>query len=105
VLNPLQYFENNIGSSIVLLEAMHKFKGHTPLNIGLGKGLSVLEVVSLFEKVNQVKIHTRITARRKGDTAISFADNKKAKKLLEWKPQYSYESMMQDAWRAFRKKL
>ena len=90
---------------LLALKKIHKFKGHTPLNIGLGKGLSVFEVISLFEKVNQVKINTRITARRKGDVAISFADNKKAKKLLQWKPQYSYETMMQDAWRAFRKKL
>ena len=89
---------------VLALKKIHKFKGHTPLNIGLGKGLSVLEVISLFEKVNQIKIHTRITARRKGDVAISFADNKKAKKLLQWKPEYSYETMIQDAWRAFRKK-
>ena len=89
---------------VLALKKLNEFKGHTPLNIGLGKGLSVLEVISLFEKVNQVKIKTRITARRKGDTAISFADNKKVKKLLEWKPRYSYESMMQDAWQAFRKK-
>jgi UDP-glucose 4-epimerase len=89
---------------VLALKKIHKFKGHTPLNIGLGKGLSVFEVISLFEKVNQVKIHTRITAHRKGDVAISFADNKKAKKLLEWKPQYSYETMMQDAWQAFIKK-
>ena len=88
---------------VLALKKINKFKGHTPLNIGLGKGLSVLEVISLFEKVNQVKIKTRIAAPRKGDTAISFADNKKAKKLLEWKPQYSYETMMQDAWQAFRK--
>ena len=89
---------------VLALKKINQFKGHTPLNIGLGKGLSVLEVISLFEKVNQVKIHTCITTRRKGDTAISFADNKKAKKLLKWKPQYSYESMMQDAWQAFRQK-
>ena len=89
---------------VLALKRLNEFKGHTPLNIGLGKGLSVLEVISLFEKVNKVKIKTRITAHRKGDTAISFADNKKVKKLLEWKPRYSYESMLQDAWQAFRKK-
>ena len=88
---------------VLALKKINKFKGHTPLNLGLGKGLSVLEMISLFEKVNQVKIKTRITARRKGDIAISFADNKKAKKLLEWYPKYSYETMMQDAWQAFRK--
>ena len=88
---------------VLVLRKLNEFKGHTPLNIGLGKGLSVLEVISLFEKVNQVKIKTRITARRKGDVAISFADNKKVKKLLQWKPQYSYETMMQDAWQAFIK--
>ena len=89
---------------VLALKKINKFKGHTPLNIGLGKGLSVSEVISLFEKVNQVKVKTRTSARRKGDTAISFADNKKAKKLLGWKPKHSYETMMQDAWQAFKKK-
>ena len=87
---------------IVALKKISNLKGYNPINIGLGKGLSVLELVSLFEKVNKVKIKTRITTRRKGDVAISFADNKKAKKLLGWKPKYSYATMLQDAWQAFR---
>lgn len=88
---------------IIALKKISKLKGHNSINIGLGKGLSVLELLSLFEKVNQVKIKTRIATRRKGDIAISFADNKKAKKLLGWKPKHSYATMLKDSWQAFRK--
>ena len=87
---------------IVALKKISNLKGHNSINIGLGKGLSVLELVSLFEKVNHVKIKTRLATRRKGDVAISFADNKKAKKLLGWKPKHSYATMVQDAWMAFK---
>ena len=43
-------------------------------NVGTGKGLSVLELINLFEKVNNVKINYRIGERRKGDVVIAFAD-------------------------------
>lgn len=88
---------------IQALKKISKFKGHTPINIGLGKGLSVLEMVSLFERVNQLKIKTRMAARRKGDAPISYAANKKAKLLLEWKPKFSYANMIRDSWEAFKK--
>ena len=87
---------------LIALKKISNLKGHNPINIGLGKGLSVLELVSLFEKVNNVKIKIRMATSRKGDIAISFANNKKAIKLLEWKPKHSYATMVQDAWMAFK---
>ena len=43
---------------ILTFRKLHKFKDHTALNLGLGKGLSVLEVLNLFEKTNNLKLIT-----------------------------------------------
>ena len=41
-------------------------------NVGTGKGLSVLELINLFEKVNNIKINYGIGERRKGDVVITL---------------------------------
>ena len=74
--------------------------GHKAINIGLGKGLSVLELINIFEKVNKVKVPFKFGKRRKGDVAACFASNKLAKKYLNWKPMYNYEQMCYDSWNA-----
>lgn len=79
---------------------LKKFKGHLPLNVGLGKGLSVFEFIKHFEKSNKIMVKYKIIPRRNGDVPISFADNKKIKKLLKWKPKYNYDKMMSDSWLA-----
>lgn len=75
-------------------------RGHNTINIGLGKGLSVLEIINLFEKVNKIKIRYKFSSRREGDTDISYACVNKAKEILKWKPKYSYDNMVNDAWNA-----
>lgn len=85
------------------LKKINRLKGHTIINIGLGRGLSVLDVIKTFEKVNNVKINYSFSKRRNGDAAISFADNKKAKTILNWQPSISYEKMFKDAWNTLLK--
>lgn len=79
---------------------LKKIKGHLPLNIGLGKGISVLEFIERFEKINKIKVNYEMHTRRGGDAAITIADNSNAKKLLNWKPKFSYDNMMKDSWKA-----
>ncbi len=68
---------------------MHnKFKKFA-FNVGTGKGMSVLDIIKLFEKVNNIKIDYSIGPRRKGDVEIIYADNKKITKLLNWEPTRS----------------
>ena len=69
------------------------------INIGNGKGYSVLEVVNTFMKVNKIKLHFQFEERRKGDPAYVVADNKLALSLLDWKPRKSLEDMCIDSWR------
>lgn len=85
---------------IKALKKVSKIKGHIPINIGLGQGLSVLEFIKLFEKVNKINIKYFYTKRRLGDAAKSFADNTKAKTLLRWLPRKNYSDMMLDSWNA-----
>ena len=67
-------------------------------NIGTGKGLSVLEAISIFEKVNDLKLNYSIGSRREGDVEKIYSDNKKVTELLKWKSEISIESAMLDAW-------
>lgn len=68
-------------------------------NLGTGKGYSVLEVVSAFEKASGVKIPYDITPRRPGDIAEVYADPSKAFKELGWKATLGIEQMCEDSWR------
>ncbi|MBR1819975.1 MAG: UDP-glucose 4-epimerase GalE, partial [Neisseriaceae bacterium] len=67
-------------------------------NLGTGKGISVLEMIAAFEKVNQVKIPYRIAPRRDGDLAEFYANPNKAKMELNWQAKRSLEDMMRDLW-------
>ena len=73
-------------------------------NLGTGRGHTVLSLVSLFEKVNGVKVPYEIVGRRAGDVEISFASVDKANRLLDWKSQYSLEDCLRDAWRFYKMK-
>ena len=67
-------------------------------NLGSGKGVSVLELVKSFEKVNGVKVNYRITDRRPGDIAENYADPSKALRELGWKTEKTVEDMCRDSW-------
>lgn len=67
-------------------------------NLGAGKGVSVLELVTTFEKVNNIKVNYRFVERRAGDLAEYYADNKKALKELNWKTEKTIEDICRDSW-------
>ena len=68
------------------------------VNLGSGNGLSVLELIKVFEKVNKVKIPYSLVSRRKGDPCYLVADISLAKKILKWTPQFSIEDMCKSGW-------
>ena len=67
-------------------------------NIGTGKGYSVLEIVENFEKATGIKILYKIVERRSGDIGEYYADNKKARKEIEFIAKYGILEMCHDAW-------
>ena len=82
----------------------HLFEGHSGIpheivNLGTGKGISVLEAVKAFENVNGIKLNYKIGPRRVGDVAEVYADNSFAKKIMGWEPLKTLEEMMKSAWK------
>lgn len=73
-------------------------KGFTPVNLGTGKGSSVLDVVKAYEKASGKEIPVEITERRAGDIATSYADTSLAKKLLGWEAELDLDDMCHDSW-------
>ncbi|MBE6876047.1 MAG: UDP-glucose 4-epimerase GalE [Ruminococcus sp.] len=73
-------------------------KGFMPINLGTGHGISVLEMVHAYEKACGHEINYRITDRRPGDIASSYADASRAKELLNWEAHETLETMCADSW-------
>ena len=69
------------------------------INLGTGKGVSVLELVTTFEKVNNTSIPYIFSKRRSGDKAVAVADNSLAQKVLGWETQRTLEQMCADGWK------
>jgi UDP-glucose 4-epimerase len=79
-------------------------------NLGLGdgsgiqNGLTVLEVINAFEKVNNVKINYKIGDRREGDVVEIYSDSTKARKI-GWKPIRTVDDMVSSAWKWHKNKI
>lgn len=83
---------------LAALDYILKNKGAMAVNLGTGKGSSVLEVLHSFEKACGKKIPYEIKPRRAGDIDICFADTKKAKEVFGWEAKYSLDEMTRDGW-------
>lgn len=69
------------------------------LNLGTGKGFSVLEMVQNAEKLFNKKIKFKLTKRRSGDPSILIADPQLSRKILNWQPQFSsLETILKSAY-------
>jgi UDP-glucose 4-epimerase len=68
-------------------------------NLGTGTGLSVLELIDLFEKVSDIPLNYQIVGRREGDIEQIWAQPDRANEVLGWKAEVSVEETMASAWR------
>ena len=69
------------------------------INLGTGRGYSVLEMVNAFSKASGKDVPYEIKPRREGDIAMCYADPAKAAKVLGWKAERGLDEMCEDAWR------
>ena len=74
-------------------------KGVEKINLGTGKGYSVLEVLHAYEHACGKDLAYKIMNRRPGDIAECYADTEKAERVLGWKAQYGIEEMCEDSWK------
>ncbi len=72
--------------------------GCAVFNIGTGKGVSVLEIVDAFEKVNGVQLPYTTGPRRVGDVVSVYADTKRCNTILGWHAKCGIEEALRDAW-------
>ena len=68
-------------------------------NLGTGRGLSVLELINVFEKVSEQKLNYKIVGRRGGDIEKIWAEPRKANEVLGWTAKESIENTMLSAWK------
>ena len=80
------------------LEFAEKHEGVEAINLGTGNGISVLELVNAFNKVNDMDLPYEIGPRRDGDLPAFWADAEKAKNLLGWEATHTVEDMCHSAW-------
>ena len=84
--------------TMALNHILNNTKIKTAFNLGVGKGVSVLEVIDSFEKVNELKICHEIGPRRSGDVEQIYSDNNKINTELGWFPVMTFESALESAW-------
>lgn len=74
-------------------------KGVEAVNLGTGKGSSVLDVLHSFEKACGKELPYEIKPRRAGDIATCYANTDKANKLFGWEAKYTLDEMTADGWK------
>ena len=88
---------------VATIKKLEENPGLVIYNLGTGKGTSVLEMISAFEKATGVKIPYEIVVRRAGDVAENYAECDKAKNELGWVAKYNVIDACRDAYN-FQKK-
>lgn len=84
--------------------ALNRMTGHKMeakyeiFNVGTGNPVSVMELVTTFEKVNNLKLPYKIVGRRDGDVTAVWADTKKANEVLGWKAERQLSDTLKSAW-------
>ena len=81
-----------------LIEGSNK-AGYEVFNLGMGKGVSVFEVIKAFERATGVTLKYTVTGRRTGDIEKIWADPTLANRELNWKTEISLDEAMETAWR------
>ncbi len=84
---------------LAALRTLESCSGLITVNLGTGKGCSVLELIRAFEHASSKVVPYRLVARRAGDSATCYADPSLAKSLLGWQAEFDISDMCRDAWR------
>ena len=84
---------------VAALQRLLTHRGSFTVNLGTGRGYSVLEVVAAFAAASGREIPVEIKPRRAGDVAACYADATRARELLGWSAQWDLDRMCLDSWR------
>jgi UDP-glucose 4-epimerase len=84
---------------LAAVNAVSARPGVLTVNLGTGRGYSVLEMVRAFAAASGARVPYRIAARRPGDVAQCYADTALARSALGWEARLGIEAMCADTWR------
>ena len=84
---------------VAAIDAMDRLPAVAVLNLGTGRGYSVLEVIDAYRKASGRDVPFTFAARRPGDVAVSYAETSLAQSLLNWKTGRDLHAMCTDSWR------
>ena len=84
---------------LATINTLNQQGGLITVNLGTGRGYSVLEMIQAFEKASGKPVAFEIINRRPGDIAACYANPVKARELLGWVAQHDIDRMCADAWR------
>jgi UDP-glucose 4-epimerase len=84
---------------VAALDFLAENQQNVVLNLGTGRGTSVLEMIAAFAKASARSIPFEIAGRRPGDVAACYADARLAKRILGWSATRDLDQMCRDAWR------
>jgi UDP-glucose 4-epimerase len=84
---------------LAAIDTLRRERRGFTVNLGTGRGISVLEAVRAFERASGRTIPLERVARRPGDVAESYADPSLAERVLGWKAVLGLDDMCRDTWR------
>jgi len=84
---------------LAALAALPGLEGAVPVNLGTGRGYSVLEMIQAMSREVGRPLPYAMAGRRPGDTACCYADPARAKALLGWQARYGLEDMCRHGWK------
>ena len=84
---------------LAALEYLERRGRSITVNLGTGRGYSVLETARAFERASGRRIPLEMAARRPGDVAQCYADASLAARELGWRAELDLDAMCRDAWR------
>lgn len=88
---------------LAALDALPEPGTHLVVNVGTGRGVSVLELVAGVERASGVSFERIVEPRRSGDVAASFAAVDRAAQRLGWRARRTLDDMCADTWRWFQR--
>jgi UDP-glucose 4-epimerase len=85
------------------MELLLKTNTSDHFNLGYGKGYSIQEIIHVVQKITRSPINVNYIVRRDGDPAELVGSSEKAKRILNWVPQFSLEDSITTAWKWHQK--
>ncbi len=84
---------------VAALQRLFARPGSLTVNLGTGRGYSVLELVRAYERASGRPVPYRVVPRRAGDVAACYADASLAGRELDWRATLDLDAMCRDSWR------